>query len=48
MNDIYATLLEELAKKYNLLIDQLRKANLKLQPNKCEVLKTEVTYLGPR
>jgi len=43
---IYATSLEEHARKYNLLIERLRRANLKLQPDKCEFLKTEVTYLG--
>jgi len=42
---IYATSLEEHARKYNLLIERLRKAILKLQPDKCEFLKTEVTYL---
>jgi len=42
----YATSLEKHARKYNLLIDWLRKANLKLQPDKCEFLKIEVTYLG--
>jgi len=46
MDNIYATSLEEHARKYNLLIERLRKANLKLQPDKCEFLKTEVTYLG--
>ena len=43
---IYAASLEEHERKYKLLIDRLRKANLKLQPDKCEFLKTEVTYLG--
>jgi len=43
---IYATSLEEHTKKYNLLIERLRQANLKLQLDKCEFLKTEVTYLG--
>ena len=27
------------------MIERLRKADLKLQPDKCEFLKTEVTYL---
>lgn len=31
--------------KCNVLIDRLRQANLKLQLDKCEFLKTEVTYL---
>jgi len=43
---IYATSLEEHTRKYNLLIERLQQANLKLQPDKCEFLKTEVTYLG--
>ena len=43
---IYAASLKEHERKYNLLIEQLRKANLKLQPDKCKFLKTEVTYLG--
>ncbi|KAM0730323.1 Retrovirus-related Pol polyprotein from transposon 17.6 [Formica fusca] len=43
---IYATSLEEHERKYNALIERLREANLKLQPDKCEFLKTEVTYLG--
>ena len=43
---IYAASLEEHEMKYKLLIERLRKADLKLQPNKCEFLKTEVTYLG--
>lgn len=43
---IYATSLEEHERKYNALIERLRKANLKLQPDKCEFLKTEVTYLS--
>jgi len=41
---IYAASLEEHERKYN-LIDRLRKANLKLQPDKYEFLKIEVTYL---
>ena len=43
---IYASSLQEHERKYNLLMDRLREANLKLQPDKCEFLKTEVTYLG--
>jgi len=39
-------LLEEYERKYNLLIERLRKANLELQPDKCEFLKNEITYLG--
>jgi len=36
---IYATSLEKHEEKYNLLIERLRKANLKLQPDKCEKTK---------
>jgi len=43
---IYAASLEEHERKYNLLMERLRKADLKLQLNKCEFLKTEITYLG--
>lgn len=43
---IYAKSLEEHERKYNALIERLRRANLKLQPDKCEFLKSEVTYLG--
>ena len=40
---IYAALLKEHERKYNLLIERLRKADLKLHPNgKCVFLKTEV------
>jgi len=48
MNDIviYASSLEEHERKYNALIERLLKTNLKLQPDKCEFLKSEVTYLG--
>jgi len=43
---IYATSLEKHEKKNNLLIKRLCKANLKQQPDKCEFLKNEVTYLN--
>lgn len=45
MDDIvvYASSLEEHERKYNTLIQRLREANFKLQPDKCEFLKTEVT-----
>jgi hypothetical protein len=43
---IYTTSLKEHKRKHNLLIERLRKANLKLQPDQCEFLKIEVTYLG--
>jgi len=43
---IYAALLKEHERKYNLLIERLRKADLKLHPNdKCVFLKTEAAYL---
>jgi len=42
----HATSLEEHGRKYNLLIERLRRANLKLQPDKYKFLTTELTYLG--
>ena len=46
MTLLYATSFKEYEKKYNLLVDWLRKDNLKLQSYKCEFLKTEIIYLG--
>lgn len=43
---LYASSLSEHELKFNKLADRLRKANLKLQPDKCEFLRKEVTYLG--
>lgn len=43
---IYAKSLKEHKLKYNHLIERLREANLKLQPEKCIFLSREVTYLG--
>lgn len=43
---IYAKTLSEHRKKYMNLVDRLRQANLKLQPDKCHFLRREVTYLG--
>lgn len=43
---IYAKSLEDHRNKYNKLIERLRNANLKLQPDKCEFLRKEVAYLG--
>ncbi|XP_036150748.1 uncharacterized protein LOC118648534 [Monomorium pharaonis] len=43
---IYASSLKEHKKKFNQLAERLRQANLKLQPDKCEFLRKEVTYLG--
>jgi len=38
--------LEKHERKHNLLMEQLRKADLKLQSDKYEFLKTEIIYLG--
>jgi len=38
-------LLEERERKYNLLIERLRKINLKLQSDKYEFLKNEVRFI---
>ena len=43
---IYASSLREHDIKISKLMDRLRKANLKLQPDKCEFLRREVAYLG--
>jgi len=43
---IYARSLREHEIKYQKLITRLRAANLKLQPDKCEFLRKEITYLG--
>ena len=43
---IFADTLEEHEKKFNNLIQRLRKANLHLQPDKCEFLRPEIQYLG--
>ncbi|KAL6424939.1 hypothetical protein ACFW04_010072 [Cataglyphis niger] len=43
---IYARSLKEHEVKFNKLMERLRKANLKLQPDKCEFLCREVAYLG--
>lgn len=43
---IYASSLSEHASKFNKLAERLRRAHLKLQPDKCEFLRKEVTYLG--
>lgn len=43
---IYASSLKEHEIKYKKLIERLRQANLKLQPEKCEFLRREVAYLG--
>ena len=43
---IHAENLEDHDNKVRRLFDRLRKANLKLQPDKCDFLLTEVAYLG--
>ncbi|CAK9832809.1 Retrovirus-related Pol polyprotein from transposon 297 [Anthophora retusa] len=43
---IYASSMTEHNIKFRKLADRLRRANLKLQPDKCEFLRTEVAYLG--
>ena len=43
---IYANTLEEHGIKFNNLAERLRKANLHLQPDKCEFLRPEVGYSG--
>lgn len=43
---LYASSLTEHASKFNRLAERLRTANLRLQPDKCEFLRKEVTYLG--
>jgi len=43
---IYARSLQEHTVKFGRLMERLREANLKLQPDKCEFLRTEVAYLG--
>lgn len=43
---LYASSLEEHHEKLREIFDRLRKYNLKIQPDKCEFLRKEVTYLG--
>lgn len=43
---LYASSLEDHERKFNTLMERLKNANLKLQPDKCEFLKKEVLYLG--
>jgi len=43
---LYASSLREHEIKFERLAARLRNANLKLQPDKCEFLRKEVTYLG--
>lgn len=43
---IYSSNLAKHARKFNKLAKRLRAANLRFQPDKCEFLRKEVTYLG--
>jgi hypothetical protein len=43
---IYAKFLQEHDSKLREVFSRIRKYNLKLQPDKCEFLRTEVNYLG--
>lgn len=43
---VYSSSLHEREIKFRKLMERLRQANLKLQPDKCEFLRTEVCYLG--
>ena len=43
---VYAKTLTEHNEKCRKVFDRLRKANLSLQPDKCEFLKKEDVYLG--
>lgn len=43
---IYSQNLQDHIEKLKLVFDKLRQFNLKLQPDKCEFLRREVTYLG--
>jgi hypothetical protein len=43
---IYANYLADHHKKLREVFKRLRKHNLKLQPDKCEFLRKEVTFLG--
>lgn len=43
---LYASSLQEHAIKFKKLAEKLRNSGLRLQPDKCEFLRKEVTYLG--
>lgn len=43
---LYSSSLTEHAIKFEKLATRLRQANLRLQPDKCEFLRKEVSYLG--
>lgn len=43
---IFGKTLDEHLKNLKIVLETLRKANFKIQPDKCEFLKTEVEFLG--
>lgn len=43
---VYASSLQDHAERLSSVLSQLQKANLKIQPDKCEFLRKEVAYLG--
>jgi hypothetical protein len=43
---IFGETLQEHYKKFREVFERLRQFNLKIEPDKCEFLKTELTYLG--
>jgi len=43
---LYTSSLREHEIKFQKLVNKLRQANFKLQPEKCEFFRKEVTYLG--
>jgi hypothetical protein len=43
---LYANSLVDYDRKLRVVFERLRKYNLKLQPDKCEILRKEVTFLG--
>ena len=43
---IYAKTLEEHGRIFDEVMNRLRRASWKLEPEKCELLRREVTYLG--
>ena len=45
---IFSTTFEEHIERLKLVFQRFREANLKLKPEKCELLKKEVTFLGFR
>ena len=43
---IYAKTLEEHERHFDIVLDKFKEANWKIEPEKCELLKHEVVYLG--